>query len=159
MKIETLKNWTTRLLVGFALVSIGFAAGKDVTMRRLRSAQPAPADPATVAAAGERLVAYYMHGTFRCVTCNALEAAAREVLEKDCAADVAAGRVVWTEVDFDEQPDLAKKYNVSASTLVLVRMRDGKEVAFRRLDDTWPLADKPAELKAYILKNVQEMKP
>jgi len=81
------------------------------------------------------------------------------VLEKECAADVAAGRITWTEVDFDEQPDLAKKYNVSASTLVLVRMRDGKEVAFRRLDDTWPLADKPAELKAYILKNVQEMKP
>ena len=159
MKTEPATRWAARLLVWFVLVSIGFATGRDVTMRRLRSAQTTPAESATPTAAGEQLLAYYMHGTFRCVTCNELEKAAQAVLRGDFEQELASGRIIWKEVDFDAQPVLAKKYDVSASTLVLVRMRDGKEVSFRRLDDTWPLAEKPAELKAYILKHVREMMP
>jgi len=162
MKLETLKTWTTRLLVGFVLISIGFALGRDVTQRRLRSPPdaPLPAAAANVPAmpAG-RIHAYYLHGTLRCVTCNAIERTAKQVLDSEFAQELADGRITWREVNFEQEPALAKRYDVAASTLVLVKEINGKEVAFRRLDDVWTLAEKPAALQAYIRQNLQELRP
>ena len=161
MKMEAIKTWGTRLLVGFVLVSLGFALGRDVTQRRLRS--PQTATPAAAANApampADRIRAYYLHGTIRCVTCNAIEHTAKQLLDSEFAKDLADGRITWREVNFDREPALAKRYNVAASTLVLVKEINGKEVAFRRLDDVWTLAEKPAALQAYIRQNLQELRP
>ena len=164
MKLETIKLWATRLLVGFVLVSIGFAVGKDVTLRRLRSAQSAA--PPTVgsgtteaAAPATRLRAYYMHGAIRCATCNQIERTAKQLLDAEFAKELASGRITWRQVNFEQEPDLAKRYDVSASTLVLAQEVDGKETAFRTLDEVWTLVGKPAEFTAYLRKNVQELLP
>lgn len=161
MKLETLKSWTTRLLVGFVLISIGFALGRDVTQRRLRSPQgaPLPAAANLPAAPAGRIQAYYLHGSIRCVTCNAIERTAKQLLDSEFAPELADGRLTWREVNFEREPGLAKRYNVAASTLVLVKEVNGKEVAFRRLDDVWTLAEKPAALQAYIRQNLQELRP
>ena len=156
MKMETLKLWTTRLLLGFVLVSIGFALGKDVTLRRLRSSQPVASASLQT---GSRVHAYYMHGAIRCVTCNLIERTAKQLLVTEFAADLATGRITWREVNFEQEPDLAKRYDVAASTLVLAKEVDGKETIFRRLDDVWTLAETPADLTAYIRKNVKELLP
>ena len=161
MKLEPLKTWTTRLLVGFVLISIGFALGRDVTQRRLRSPQgaPLPAAAKLPAALADRIQAYYLHGSIRCVTCNAIERTAKQLLDNEFAQELADGRITWREVNFEQEPALAKRYDVAASTLVLVKEINGKEVAFRRLDDVWTLAEKPAALQAYIRQNLQELRP
>jgi hypothetical protein len=163
MKMEVIENWGTRLLVGFVLVSLGFALGRDVTQRRLRSPQtstpPVAAVTATPAVPADRIQAYYLHGTIRCVTCNAIERTAKQLLDSEFAKDLVDGRLTWREVNFEREPGLAKRYNVAASTLVLVKEVNGKEVAFRRLDDVWTLAEKPAALQAYIRQNLQELRP
>ena len=163
MKMEAIKTWGTRLLVGFVLVSLGFALGRDVTQRRLRSPQPSTPPVAAVTAApampAGRIQAYYLHGTIRCVTCNQIERTAKQLLDSEFAKELADGRITWREVNFEQEPALAKRYNVAASTLVLVKEVNGKEVAFRRLDDVWPLADQPAALQAYIRQNLQELRP
>lgn len=156
MNMEAIKTWTTRLLAGFVLVSLGFALGRDVTQRRLRSP---PATATSVAAPGGCVRAYYLHGTIRCVTCNQIERTAKQLLDTEFAKELAGGRITWREVNFEQEPALAKRYNVAASTLVLVKEVTGKEVAFRRLDDVWTLAEKPAALQAYIRQNLQELRP
>lgn len=162
MNMEAIKTWITRLLVGFVLVSIGFALGRDVTQRRLRSSQTAT-PPATAvnapAVPADRIQAYYLHGTIRCVTCNTIERTAKQLLDAEFAKELANGRLIWREVNFEQEPALAKRYDVAASTLVLVKEVNGKEVAFRRLDEVWPLAEKPVELQAYIRQNLQELRP
>jgi hypothetical protein len=163
MKMEAIKNWCTRLLVGFVLVSLGFALGRDVTQRRLRSPQTSTppvgaAINAPLMPAG-RIQAYYLHGTIRCVSCNQIERTAKQLLDSEFAKELADGRLTWREVNFEREPALAKRYNVAASTLVLVKEVNGKEVAFRRLDDVWTLAEKPAALQAYIRQNIQELRP
>lgn len=164
MKLETIKTWATRLLLSFVLVSIGFAVGKDLTLRRLRSAQSA-APPAVgsgtneAAAPTTRLRAYYMHGAIRCTTCNQIERTAKELLDAEFGTELASGRITWRQVNFEQEPALAKRYDVSASTLVLAQEVDGKETAFRTLDEVWTLVGKPADFKAYVRRNVRELLP
>lgn len=165
MKLETVQRWTTRLLLGFVLVSIGFALGRNQALRQARAAAPVTRPAAAAAAtpapapAGAALRAYYLHGTFRCATCNRIEQTARRLLETEFAREMASGRIVWRSVNFDQEPELAGRYNVAASTLVLAQEVEGREVAFRRLDEVWSLAETPEPLKAYIRDNVEELLP
>jgi hypothetical protein len=137
------------VLLGFVLISIGYAIGKEVTSRRPErpSASPSGTLPA---ASGRRVIVTYMHGTLRCVTCNSIEKMARELVQNEFAREAAAGRVAWKTVNFQEDPALAGRYKVASSTLVVVHVRDGKEIGFKRLDDVWVLYTKPGEFAAYV---------
>ena len=158
MTRETAKRWATRLLLAFVLVSLGYAAGRE---RARRANRNKPAQPAVtpVPAGQTRVTAYYFHGTIRCVTCNQIERTAKLLLDTEFAKDQAAGRLLWREVNFEQEPELARRYDVAASTLVLAREVNGKETSFRRLDEVWPLADTPEELRVYVRKNLQELLP
>lgn len=146
---EQLTKLATRTLLAFVLISIGFAWGKHVGMRQAVADSPAPAfSPASTA--GTQAVVYYLHGTIRCVTCNQIEKQARQTVESGFASELAARKMVWREVDFDKDPTLAKRYDVSASTVVVVRFDNGKETGYQRLDKVWPLVDKPEEFRAYL---------
>ena len=140
-------------LLTFVVFTLGFGVGKEAGRRQ--AAAPAP-DGAAVGGAGspvataDKVTVYYLHATFRCVTCNTIEAMAKEVVTTQFAADVAAGRIEWREADFQEREDLAKRYDVVSSTVVVVHLVDGREVEFQRLDEVWTLFDKPTEFKEYI---------
>ena len=144
----------TRLLLGFVLVSIGFALGKEVTLRRLRRTT-GQAAAASAPAPGDQVIVYYMYPAIRCVTCNAIEKAAHKAVHDDFAEDLQAGRLKWQVVNIAEDEALAKRYNVASSTVVVVQRRDGREVRFERLDKVWPLAEKPDELADYVRQAVR----
>ena len=139
------KKVTSGLLLCFALISIGFALGKEVTLRRVQSV--VSEDGAT---SGDQVLVYYMYPAIRCVTCNKIEKAAHGIVHEDYAEAVKGGRLKWREVNISENDELAGRYKVASSTVVVVRLKDGREVGFERLDKVWPLAEKPAELTAYI---------
>lgn len=143
------KKAVTGLLLCFVLVSIGFALGKEATLRRTRPAR-AGTEAATAPAAGSEVVVYYMYPTVRCVTCNQIEAAAHKVVHEDFAGALREGRLRWEVVNFHENDALAARYEVATSTVVVARRRGGRDEGFDRLDGVWPRADKPEELSAYI---------
>jgi len=150
-----LRKTIVAVLLCFALVSVGFAIGKEATLRRLRSAGRAGSATSAPAAARE-VVVYYMYPTVRCISCNRIEAAAQEVVSTDFAAAVRDGRLRWQVVNIHENDDLARRYGVAGSTVVVVSRRDGRDDGFRRLDEVWPLADRPDELRACIRRAVTE---
>jgi len=147
-----LKKALARLLLAFVLVSIGYAVGKEVTLRRLAGRRDGPAGAAAPQAAlpADGVVLYYMHPSIRCVTCVRLERTARDLVERAFADALALGRLVWREVNFEEDETLARRYNVSTSSLVVVRRAGGREVAHRTLEEVWPLADDPDAVRAVI---------
>jgi len=148
-----LKTWITRALLAFVLFTLGFGVGREVG-RRQSAASPA-AGPAA-ARAESKVVVYYLHATFRCVTCNTIERMTRQTLEEAFADDLAAGRIEWRTADFQEREDLAKRYDVASSTVVVVHCADGQETAFRRLDEVWTLVSKPAEFREYLAAAIRE---
>ena len=147
---------TTRVLLAFVLFTLGFGVGREVG-RRQAAAGAAPGGAAAGGAAApvapataDKVMVYYLHATFRCVTCNTIEAMAKEVVETQFAEDLAAGRIEWYEGDFQAEEDLAKRFDVVSSCVVVARQSAGKAVEFQRLDEVWTLVDKPAEFKAYV---------
>ncbi|HUW32662.1 MAG TPA: nitrophenyl compound nitroreductase subunit ArsF family protein [Planctomycetota bacterium] len=152
MKIDA-KKLLAKLLLAFVLISIGFAIGKEVTLRRVQASRSG-ASAIQPNEQGDKVIVYYMHATIRCVTCNSIEAMTAKLIDSAFGDAKKAGKLVWKEVDFQENEDLAKRYDVVSSCIVVVHQRDGKQVAFQRLDDVWLLADKPQQFNEYVAKAI-----
>lgn len=71
----------------------------------------------------------YFHGKQRCATCICIEKYAREVVEKQFAAQVKSGQVRYREVDIStpEGEKWARAYRVTWSSLYVTRWKQGKE--------------------------------
>lgn len=153
------KTLTTRLLLAFVLFTLGFGVGKEVGRRQVAVAPP---DGAAAGAGGssakvaETVTVYYLHATFRCVTCNTIEAMAKEVVETQFAEALAAGRIEWYEGDFQLEEDLARRFGVVSSCVVVARRVGGRESEFQRLDEVWTLIDKPTEFREYIASAIRK---
>lgn len=129
-------------LLAFVLVSVGFALGKHSAGTGVASAAPASAT--------ERVRVYYLHTTFRCVTCNTIEKMTKALLDKKFSAAMQRGEMTFVEANFQKDKALAKRFDVSSSCVVVAKMRDGATLDFKRLDEVWTLMSKPPEFDAYV---------
>jgi len=144
-----------KLLLAFVLISIGFAIGKETARSRM-FAQAEAADP--VAAPGQdKVVVYYMHATFRCVTCNLVESMGKELVTGEFAYAVKAGDLEWRPVNYQKNERLARRYNVGGNMIVVAKFKDGKEIAHKRLDRVMELANKRDEYMTYVRGGITEM--
>lgn len=140
-------------LLAFVLVSIGFVLGKHSVRQTFVPVQPPPADAEVLAAAGQipvKLRVYYLHATFRCVTCNTIEQMTRDLLDQQFGDALADGRIEWREVDFQEDEVLAKQFDVIASCVVVARMRGETVLDYKRLDDVWTLLKDTPGFNTYV---------
>lgn len=153
---EKHKNWFTNLLLAFVLVSIGFALGKhSVTARPVSDGMAATGNSSPTTS--QRLVKiFYMHAAFRCVTCNSIESRARQLVEREFSEAWASKKIIWQEVNFQENEALAKRFDVMASCIVVSVVRGDEIIDFKRLDDVWPLLEKPAEFDIYVKDAVKK---
>jgi hypothetical protein len=82
--------------------------------------------------------------------CNKIEATAKEVVETKFARELKEGRLEWQAMNFQEHEDLAQRYNIASSSLVIVRKQGGKDVKFGNLEDVWTLVDDKPAFMAYV---------
>jgi hypothetical protein len=136
MNIETLRIWAARVLLGFVLVTLGFALGRRTAPLPASEAETAAGNRAQTTQA-DRVVVYAAHMTFRCPECTQIEWLARELVETEFAAELANGSLAFRTVDYMRDTVFAKQYNIASSTVVVVRIEDGEEKGFRRLDEVW----------------------
>lgn len=73
----------------------------------------------------------YFHGKQRCATCMAIEKNARNAVNTQLASELKNGKVVFKTIDISQKENqkLAKKYQVTWSSLFVVGHSDGKETA------------------------------
>ncbi|HNX76828.1 MAG TPA: nitrophenyl compound nitroreductase subunit ArsF family protein [Candidatus Rifleibacterium sp.] len=153
---EKNKRLITNLLLAFVLISIGFALGKhSVASKNLDGNMVAASNGGAISS--DRLVKiFYMHATFRCVTCNSIESRAKQLVERDFADAWASKKILWEAVNFQINEALAKKFDVAASCVVVTIVQGDEILEFNRLDDVWPLLEKPAEFDAYVSDAVRK---
>lgn len=61
----------------------------------------------------------YFHGKQRCITCMSIESLTKEVLEKDFKKELNNNKIVYKVIDITENEELADKYEVAWSSLIL----------------------------------------
>lgn len=69
----------------------------------------------------------YFHGKQRCITCRAIEKYSKEVVDSLNATGIPAGELSFRVVDINENEALADSYEVTGSSLYLVKYDKGQE--------------------------------
>jgi len=129
------------LLVAFALAGFGVWAHK--TFGKGEAATPPPG----VLAPASKLVVYYFHTTYRCATCNKLEAYAKEAIEKGFPGELKRGEVAFASVNVEHKGNehYIEDYQLKTKSLVLVAT--GKTDRWKNLELIW---DKVAVKDGYV---------
>lgn len=151
--MKKIKHIIKNLLLVFVLISVGFALGKH------RTGAHETISPAIPEVMHETVNVYYMHATFRCVTCNAIEKMTRQLLDAKYKKLLTAGIIKFAEVDFQKNEPLAKQFDISSSCVVAAKIKDGKIIQHERLDKVWELLNSPAEFDAYISQAINRLLP
>lgn len=162
----TAKRMVTAALLAFVAVSLVTLVVKEVRGRA--AAVPAPDvaqgptqdDVAPPAEAPEdpesRVVVYYFHGNFRCVTCNTIEAYTREALAGLADADIApVPALEVVNVDEPANRHFYADYELTTRTVVVAEFQGSTQVRWKKLEDIWDLVrDRDAFLR-YVREEVE----
>ena len=148
-----MKRAVTILLLLFVAAAVAWEfAGPDQSKAQT---DPCAAEPAPVE--GRKLIAYYFYGDRRCATCIKIENYAREALEKAFPAAFRSGELEWREVNYErpENEHFAEEYELVSSSLVLVDTVDGKQRAWRNLDEVWDRIRDEADFRSYVVEQTR----
>jgi hypothetical protein len=104
------------------------------------------------------VIAYYFHRTVRCAGCLEIETNAKRVIEENFANRIAAGKLTWAPFNLDEPggEEFGKEFDVSMSTLVLSKEKNGKNTEYKKLEEVWNLIHEPDAFDAYIINEVKQ---
>ncbi len=85
-----------------------------------------------------------------------IEAFTKEAVERDFAARLKNGTMIWKMVKVDETANrhFIQDYQLYTKSVVLVRYRNGKQVAWKNLDEVWNLLGDKAAFQNYIVEEV-----
>lgn len=100
----------------------------------------------------EFVIAYYLHGTRRCATCLKLEAFSLEALQDGFQNELSDSSIVWRVVNYDlkENQHYLKDYSLYTKSLILSRVRNGREVQWKNLDKIWELVHDKDKFINYV---------
>ena len=126
-------------------------------MRRPASATPSPMQ-ASASDPAPKLIAYYLHGKVRCVTCNDIERTAKAAIDDGFGAELQTGRLASRVVNYDElgNEHYTTDFDIAAPCVVLASMRDGRQIAWKSLPEVWELIDDKPAFKEFVQKSVRQ---
>ena len=115
---------------------------------------------ATIAFAAEssstKVIAYYFHGSFRCVTCTNMEKYSKEAIEANFKDALTSGKLEFKAVNVEDRGNehFVDNYKLYTKSLILSLVKDGKEVKSKNLDKIWELARNKQKFIEYVTAEV-----
>lgn len=152
------KSITAVVLLLFVAASIAYLvikesrAGRDSAVNSI-AASIIPRDQVS----GHKIIAYYFHGTARCMTCRKIEAYTYETIVDGFSEALKSGLIEWHVINMDE-PDnehFVKDYQLVTQSVVLIDHRGGKQTQWKNLERVWELAGDRALFQAYIRDEIR----
>ena len=102
----------------------------------------------------------YFHGKQRCATCQAIEKETKALIDSQFADAVKSGKVRFRVVDItkSENEALADKYEITWSSLVIVKYNNGKETAENLTQFAFANArSNPTQFKKELAAKINQM--
>jgi len=105
---------------------------------------------------GDKVIAYYFHGTFRCPTCAAMEKYSREAIETNFKDKLTSGKLEFKVINVEERGNehFVNDYKLYTKSLILSMVKDNKEVKSKNLDKIWELARNKQKFIDYITSEI-----
>ena len=103
-----------------------------------------------------RIIAYYFHGDFRCVTCHKLEQYSKEVIETNFKDALASGKLEFKSVNVEKSGNehFVRDYQLYTKSLVISLIKDGKEIKAKNLNKIWEYVGNKEKFFTYVTKEV-----
>jgi len=101
----------------------------------------------------EKVEVYYFHNTRRCATCMAVESVTKSSLEELYPEQLKSGEIAFVSLDIEDDANkaLAKEFNVSGQTLLILKEGTKKDLT----NDAFMYArSNPEKLKEKIHKAI-----
>jgi hypothetical protein len=115
-----------------------------------------PSGESSAVATSPEVVAFYFHRTVRCHSCLQIEEWAKQAIEEHFSAELGGGLIEWRPINIDEPGNahFEKDYELTAQSLVLVRMRDGQPMDWKNLKSVWELLGDYGRFTEYVRTEV-----
>jgi hypothetical protein len=165
------KSLVTVALLVFVVVAVGFLVVKEIrtsegiastlgmgltTDTGSKGAPPIP--DASSPEVNRKVVAYYFHGRVRCVSCVKIEGLSRKAIMEGFPKDLKNGRLEFRDVNVEEPANrhFIGDYRLVSQSLVLVEIRDGRQVRWRNLEKVWTLLNSERGFIPYVQGGVSD---
>ncbi len=104
-----------------------------------------------------KIIAYYFHTTYRCETCQRIEAYSKEAVDSGFARELAAGKLEFrpVNVQLPENRHFIQDYQLSTKSLVLVRTKDGNQLEWTNLSRVWELTGDHEAFLGYVQQGIR----
>ncbi len=147
------------LVVAMAIAAYLFVATKSASDEAPESAVETRVDTSVISSgvavdtsSESKYVAFYFHGSRRCVTCRTIEANAETALKERFADEFSSGVFSWRPVNAElpENQHYIREFQLANSTVVIAEMNGATPVRWKQLNDVWRLVRNRAAFDAYV---------
>ena len=99
-----------------------------------------------------KVTVYYFYGKPRCMSCKKIEA-----YTKEAVSSLNNPKVEFKAIDFDkaENKHYSKDYNLYNKSVVLSKVKNGKEIKSKNLSEIWTKLGDEKAFKNYITKEIK----
>ena len=103
------------------------------------------------------ITVYYFHGTIRCPSCTLLEELIRDAVEFGFGRELETRIITVQAIDIDlpGNEHFVDDYGLSAQSVVLSQIENGKELRWKNLDQIWTLFNDQGALWEYLQNEIQ----
>ena len=104
-----------------------------------------------------RVRVYYFHAKIRCQACLTIEQYSTETMYSVFHKELRAGKIRWQVINFEDSltEHYIDQYKLENQALIIAKIRNGKEIAWKLLDKIWELLGDRKKFEAYVVKNVR----
>jgi len=115
------------------------------------------ADVAVEETSENAVIAYYLHYTRRCATCNKIEELSHRVVTERFVDEIKDGRLIWKSLNVEDPGNehFQKDFGLISQSLVLVDARAGRNMKWKSLDKIWELVRKEDEFLDYAHREIK----
>ncbi|MFH1458787.1 MAG: nitrophenyl compound nitroreductase subunit ArsF family protein [Candidatus Omnitrophota bacterium] len=106
----------------------------------------------------KKVIIYYFHGSFRCVTCNNMENYTKAAIETNFKNALALGKLEFKTVNVEEKANehFTRDYKLYTKSLILSLVDSGKEIKSKNLNKIWELSRDQQKFIAYVTEEIKQ---